>query len=365
MDDYYGVIMAGGGGTRLWPLSRRAHPKQSLRLLGERTLFQMAVDRMEPLIPPDRILVATTVDQAALLRQQAPHIPVSNYLIEPEPRGTASVIGLAALEVVRRDPEGVMACLTADHRIGNVKVFRALLSAAYKAALAGRLVTLGITPTMAATGYGYIERGASLPAIDGFQVFGVESFKEKPAQAKAEAYLASGRFDWNSGMFVWRAAVILEAISSLMPDLSAGLAKIRPALGSERAAEAIKQVWHGLQSQTVDYGIMEKAQNVIVIAAVDLGWLDIGNWDRLFEALPPDEAGNLILVGRSLLVDTHNSLILQSDELGSDKLAVALGIKDLIIIDTPDVLLVCSRSQAERLRQVVGMLQGGELERYL
>jgi mannose-1-phosphate guanylyltransferase len=365
MDDYFGVIMAGGGGTRLWPLSRREHPKQSLRLLGERTLFQMAVDRMEPLIPASRILVATTADQAGSLREQAPQIPQANYLIEPEPRGTASAIGLAALEVARRAPQGVMACLTADHRIGNVDAFRALLAAAYKAALAGNLITLGIHPTSAATGYGYIERAAPLEPIDGFQVFQVGSFKEKPAQAQAETYLASGRYDWNSGMFVWRAAVILEAIVHLMPELAAGLSVIEPALGSEKAAEVVGRVWAGLQSQTIDYGIMEKVHNAVVIAAGDLEWLDIGSWDRLFEALPSDGAGNLMLAKTLLQVDTRGSLILQSEELESDRLVAVLGVKDLIIIDTPDVLLVCSRNRAEDLRQLVGGLQGGDLERYL
>jgi mannose-1-phosphate guanylyltransferase len=209
--NYYAVIMAGGGGTRLWPLSRKARPKQMLRLLEERSLFQTSVQRLDGVFPPDRIYVVTVEEQAAELQQQCPQIPLENYLLEPMPRGTASVIGLAAVALKNRDPQAVMAVLTSDHYIGNEPGFRDLLATAYDVAQENYLVTLGISPTFAATGYGYIQRGDMLGKYREYEVYRALRFKEKPADKQAQLMLAAGDHSWNSGMFVWKVDRILDA----------------------------------------------------------------------------------------------------------------------------------------------------------
>ncbi len=226
-DHFYAVIMAGGGGTRLWPLSRKETPKQMLQLIGERTMFQLAVDRLEGLFPAERILVVTVAEQAAGLQEQCPEIPAENYLLEPMPRGTASVVGLAAIELIRRDPEATMAILTADHYIEDIPMFQNLLLAASDVAQRGNLVTLGIVPTFPATGYGYVQRGQELGKFRGVAAYHALRFKEKPDIAKAKEMIAGKDHYWNSGMFIWRVDRILEEIRGLMPDLAGKLVKFR------------------------------------------------------------------------------------------------------------------------------------------
>ena len=230
-DNYYAVIMAGGGGTRLWPLSRRSKPKQMLRLVSDDTLFQMAVNRLDGLFPPERILVVTVKDQAAEMQKQAQQIPEENIIIESMPRGTASVVGLASVVISDRDPNAVMAVLTADHIITGEKQFLQYLQSAYVAAQDGFLVTLGIKPTFPSTGYGYIQQGGYLDEYNGTPVYQVEKFREKPAREIAEKMLETGGFTWNSGMFIWRVEDILEEFTRQMPELSTKLEEISAAIG--------------------------------------------------------------------------------------------------------------------------------------
>ncbi len=364
MDHTYAIIMAGGGGTRLWPLSRRDRPKQAIRLLGDRTLFQLAVDRLKGLLPLAHVFVVTVARQAALLQSQAPEVPAANYLLEPAPRGTASVIGWAAVVLRHRDPEAVMACLTADHYIRNVKAFQRLLRAAFQVAAEGELVTLGISPTHPATGYGYIHRGQRITRIGDLDVYRVLAFREKPDRGTAEAYLRQGTFSWNSGMFVWRADRILDEIARWMPDLHQALREIEAALGTPQEREVLERLWQGLQPETIDYGVMEHADQVAVIPADDLGWWDIGGWDRLFEVLEPDAAGNLVLAPETLVLDSSNSLLFQGAE-GKHRLIALLGVQGLVVVDTGDALLVCSRERAEEVRKVVEELARQGREEYL
>jgi mannose-1-phosphate guanylyltransferase len=361
-ENFYAVIMAGGGGTRLWPLSRKATPKQMLKLFGDRTLFQVAIHRLEGVFDPDHILVVTVADQADQLKQQWPEIPDENYLIEPMPRGTASVVGMAAVALAQRDPRASMAILTADHFIQDEAKFRDLLLAGYDLAQEGYLVTLGITPTYPATGYGYIQHGEELGEYRGSRAYRVVTFKEKPDEAHAKLMLQSGDHDWNSGMFIWRVDRILDEFRWHMPDLAKKLDEIAQTWGSDSRSETVERVWPGIKSETIDYGIMEKAGQVAVLPAKGLGWNDVGSWDSLFDVLPGDENGNIVLGADHIMIDTSRSLVCDS---GSGRLIVTIGVEDLVVIDTGDALLVCRKDAAQQVKTVVNQLKATNRQEYL
>ena len=354
LEHYYAVIMAGGGGTRLWPLSRQARPKQMLALFDERTLFQTTVQRLNGLFPPERIFVVTVEEQAQELQAQCPELPASNFLPEPEPRGTAGVVGLGAVALNHIDPQAVMAVLSADHFIANEMLFRQLLLTSYDVAQDGYLVTLGIEPTFPATGFGYIQKGERLAAHYGMDVHYVKRFKEKPDEAQARAMLSSGEYAWNSGMFIWRVDRIMAEFETQMPDLAIGLDEISRAWGTPQVNETLPRVWSGLITETIDYGVMEKAAQVVVISAAGLRWNDVGSWDSLFDVLESDQHGNIMMGGEHIGLDTHNSLIYVSQQR---RLIVTIGVNDLVVVDTGDVLLVCRRDQAQQVRNVVNQLR--------
>jgi len=355
-EHYYAVIMAGGEGSRLWPLSRQSRPKQMVQLGSERSLFQVAVDRIRDVFPAERIYVVTVASQASDLQRQCPEIPAENFLLEPLPRGTASVAGLAAVALMARDPQAVMAILAADHLIQNVAAFQQLLKEAFGLAQEGFLVTLGIRPTHPATGYGYIQRGELLAGRP-FLAYQVKQFKEKPDEATARKFLLAGDHDWNSGMFIWRAERILEEIRRLMPELAEKLEAISRAWGTPAGVEAMQSTWPGIKPQTIDYGIMEKAGRVAVIPALDLGWNDVGSWESMFEVFQPDSDGNIILDAEHLGLSTTRSLIVSEH---TNRLIVTLGLENIVVVDTQDALLVCSRNQAQRVREVVSLLKSSE-----
>jgi mannose-1-phosphate guanylyltransferase len=363
MEHTYAVIMAGGSGTRLWPVSRKDHPKHTLPLLGEQTLFQTTVDRLSGLLPVERILVVTATDHAAELRQQAPQLPPDNFLLEPEPRGTASVVGLAAVALSRRDPEAVMAVLPSDHFIQNRDLFHLVLRVAVGVARQDYLVTLGITPTFPATGYGYIQRGDLLPEQFAYPVYRVLQFKEKPKEAAALEMLRRGDHSWNSGMFIWRADAILKEFARQMPDLKTALDRVGAAWkDADKRAAVIGSEWPRLETKTIDYGVMEHAERVAVLPASGLGWSDVGNWDSLFDVLLPDESGNIVFGGKHKAVDTYGSLVYGN---GDDRLIVTIGVDELIIVDSGDVLLVCRKDQAQKVREIVERLKKEKQDRYL
>jgi mannose-1-phosphate guanylyltransferase len=354
LEHYYAVIMAGGGGTRLWPLSRQSQPKQMLSLFDARSLFQASVERLEGVFSCDRILVVTVEEQATELQEQSPDIPKDNFLLEPMPRGTASVVGLAAIALRRRDPEAVMAVLTADHYIGDEEKFRHALLAANEVAQDGFLVTLGIKPTYAATGYGYIQQGELLGTYRELKTFKALRFKEKPDDEQARQMLASGDHAWNSGMFVWKVDRILQEFEQQMPSLYNSLMEIDRAWDTSKLKTVIDKVWPALEAETIDYGIMEGAEQVAVIPAADWKWSDVGSWDSLFEVLPTDPEGNIVIGGQHLGIDTSRSLVYVSQE---HRLIVTIGVSDLVLVDTGDVLLVCHKEQAQKVRQVVDTLK--------
>lgn len=359
----YAVIMAGGGGTRLWPVSRKEKPKQLLPLIGQDTLFQSTVARLKDLFPPERILVVTVEEQAHEMKEQAPEIPLENYLLEPGPRGTASVVGLAAMVLQKRDPQAIMAILPSDHFIRNVDLFHYLLTAAFEVADNGYLVTLGITPTTPSTAYGYIQQGKAVDGEYKYPVYSVKSFKEKPDETTAQQLLRSGDHSWNSGMFIWRADVIMNEIRKQMSALAAELEIINEAWGTDKQYEVLNAHWLGLKNETVDYGIMEKAERVAVLPAGGLGWSDVGSWSSLFEVLLPDMNGNISTnAGLHLAHETHNTLVYGG---GNERLIVTIGVDDMVIIDTGDALLVCKTDQSQKVKEVVEHLKKHRQESFL
>lgn len=361
LEHTHAVIMAGGGGTRLWPLSRRDRPKQLIPLVEDRTLFQSTVERLEGAFPPERILVVTIAEHAAQLREQAQHIPGENFVLEPASRGTAPAIGLAAVVLHRRDPQALMAVLPSDHYIRNRDLFYLLLRVAIDVAEKDYLVTLGITPTYPATAYGYIQRGERLPEQFIYPAYRVQRFKEKPTEMQARAMLASGDHSWNSGMFIWRAKAILDEFARQMPELKSALDSIATAWGTTRQQEVLRSVWTGLKPETIDYGIMEHAERVAVLPAGGLEWSDMGSWDALFDVLLPDKDGNIVFSGHHVPLDTMNSLVYGNND---ERLIVTIGVDSLIIVDGGDVLLVCRKDQAQKVRQVVENLKKSDKEHY-
>jgi mannose-1-phosphate guanylyltransferase len=361
-ENYYAVIMAGGGGTRLWPISRRSHPKQMMELEKDRSLFQIAVDRLEGLFPPERIFVVTVEDQAVGLKKICPQIPRENFLIEPFPKGTASVVGLAAivLEHIRKD--ATMVILTADHFIENVSGFQHVLRAGFEVSQANQLVTLGIEPTFASTGYGYIQRGEFFGNFQGLDVYSVNQFTEKPRLEVAEKYIQGGNHFWNSGMFIWRTEEILKEFVCQMPDLYSILLEIKTHLAEEGWNDDITEFWSKIHPQTIDYGIMEHAQDVVVIPAGNLGWNDVGAWDSLHEVLQRDREGNIIHHPNHIGLETKNTIIFSKE---SERLIVTIGINDLVIIETEDALLICPREEVQRVKEIVNQLKEEKREKYL
>jgi mannose-1-phosphate guanylyltransferase len=355
----FAVIMAGGKGSRFWPRSRERMPKHLLDILGERTIIRETVDRIRPLVPAERTLIVTGRNHAAELIRQLPEIPVKNILIEPVGRNTAPCIGLAALHILKRAADAVMLVLPSDHRIGDEAVFREVLRAAAGAASRGdSLVTIGIRPTGPETGYGYIEQGDLFSTSGNEKIHRVRSIREKPPREQAEQFFQQGGFSWNSGMFVWKASAILKAIERFLPELHRGLVEIGDALGTDREEEVVGTIYSGLQSVSIDYGVMEKAEDVLVIPG-DFGWSDVGSWDTLWEVAGKDPDGNAIR-GPFLGIDTADSLV-----HSPGKLAVLVGVRDLLVIETDDALLICRRGRSQDVRKVTELLEREGLTDYL
>jgi len=347
----FAVIMAGGKGARFWPRSRERMPKHLLDISSERTMIRETVDRIRPLVPAERTLIVTGKSHAAELIRQLPEIPPENILIEPVGRNTAPCIGLAALHILRRVPDAVMLVLPSDHRIGDESAFRKVLQEAVVEVDRGNpLVTIGIRTTeRPETGYGYIEKGDPLPNRGDAGTSGVRAIREKPSREQAAEFIRRGDL-WNSGMFVWKASTIMNAIERFLPDLHRGLLQIREALGTDREEGVVESIYAGLKSVSIDYGVMEKAKNVLVVPGA-FDWSDLGSWDALWEVSEKDENGNVVR-GEFIAIDAADSLI-QS----AGKLVALVGVKDLLVVETKDVLLVCRRGRSQDVRKIVETLE--------
>jgi mannose-1-phosphate guanylyltransferase len=359
----YGFIMAGGVGSRLWPRSRRNSPKQFLDLTSKETMLQDAYRRLLPIIPAERILIGTGTDYVATVREQLPDLPPANIVVEPSGRGTAPAIGLGALHIQRaagsQASEAVMVVVTADHHIGDGPLFRRVLLAAAETAQSGRLVTLGIMPSFASTGYGYIQRGELLQTLDSIPVYRALRFTEKPDASTAQQFLDSGAYSWNSGMFIWQVQTICAEFERQMPDLWAQMGEIKDAFNTPREQAVLERVWAAVAKETIDYGIMEHARDVAVIPA-DIDWNDIGSWQTLMDLLQSDACIGLdagvgpgnVITGEHVILDTHNTLV-----HSPQKLVATIGLRDLIIVETEDALLVCPQDRSQDVRKIVELLR--------
>ncbi len=346
---YTAVIMAGGVGERFWPKSRQHCPKQFLSLTADgETMIQKTVKRLLPLVKLEDIYLMTNADYLSLVHEQLPQIPEENILAEPCPRNTAPAIGLAASLIARKEQDAVMFFLPSDHLIQHEEKFISALQKAAQAALQGeKLITLGIQPTYPETGYGYIHYRKT----SGDDVFPVEKFVEKPNLPKAEKYLHSGEYLWNSGMFIWKASSILENIRKYMPDLFQGLQPIVKAYHTAQFEEILYQQFPLLPSESIDFGVMEKAEHIFTIRG-DFGWDDVGSWLALERINPTDEQHNYF-DGEIISSDVKNCTVSGNGK----KIIAMLGVEDLVVVDTKDALLICHKQQTQEIKKILAQLK--------
>lgn len=361
MENYYALILAGGGGTRLWPVSRKEKPKQMLSLVDDMTMFQMAVRRLSPMFPPSRIFVVTGRNYAEEMREDAPEIPIENFIIEPFARDSGPAVALSLAVIAERDPQAVVTMLTADHYIANEEKFRDVLAVAYQIAQQDKIVTLGIKPNEPSTGFGYIERGARLGAIDGHAYHVATRFTEKPDIVKATQFVASGRYSWNSGMFIWKVSQGLAEFERQQPQMYDLIHAIRQAIGTSEYETILEQAWEKIPKKSIDYAIMEGAKQMTVIPT-DIGWSDVGTWASVFDVLEKDELGNCVkgkLADKFIPLDTHKTFVY------SDRLIVTIGVEDLIVVETDGVLLICHKDRSQEVKEVVTYLSENGSQDYL
>lgn len=366
----HAIILAGGRGTRFWPRSRTRTPKQLLNIVGHNTMLEQTVERLAPLFPPSRQWVVTNKEQAAAVRKQMPGVPASNILAEPVGRNTAAAIGLAAAHLLHsgmgKANDALMAVLPADHYIAKPASYLKIVRAALHVAQApGSLVVLGIPPSRPETGFGYIERSNSKAVnADGASVFTVRQFTEKPELARAKKYVASGRYFWNAGMFFWRVSTFLGNLEKFLPKTHDALMTLAGEIGTSRYERTLARIYPQLENISVDYAILEQvtrraaAPSVFVLPA-EVGWSDIGSWAAVYELLAR-KAGENVSAGKFTALDAQGNFF-----WSPKKLVAAIGIRDLIVVETEDALLLCPRERAQDVGKIVKWLEAEKLSELL
>lgn len=347
--NHYGLILAGGRGTRFWPVSRRTRAKQVLPFLSERSLIQETVDRLKPILPPERIFVITNEPLRDTIIRQLPEVPKRQIIAEPAQRNTAPCIALAAQIVQEIDPKGVLGVFPSDHLIEKPARYRQLLKPAFQAAEQGKIAVLGIQPRWPETGYGYIEFDKGV-VRGGKEALPVRRFREKPDLATAKKFVAAKRFYWNAGMFFWKVETVLNEMRKHQPKTATLLASL-PSWTSRQFSKVLAEVYPKTDSISIDFAVLEKADNVVGVAADEIGWNDLGSWNAVYELLPRDAQENVLRHD----VAAHHSSGCYVDARG--KLVALLGVKDLIVVDTPDALLVADRSRAQEVGDIVKALE--------
>jgi mannose-1-phosphate guanylyltransferase len=354
----HAVILAGGRGTRFWPRSRTRTPKQLINIAGQQTMLEQTMERLAPLFPPSRIWVVTNEEQAAAVRRQLPEVPPRNVLTEPTGRNTAAAIGLAAVHLQRRSQsDTLMAVLPADHFISRAAKYRQIVRAALNvAAKPGALVVLGIPPTRAETGYGYIELAKQKMKVAGITAHAVRRFTEKPSAGRARRYVASGRYLWNAGMFFWRTSTFLDNLERHLPKTHAALLRLAEAMGTPRYHATLRRTYPRLENISIDYAVLEPAsrdprRSPVFVLPAPIGWNDLGSWAAVYELLAR-RAGENVSAGRFLALQAQSNFL-----WSPGKFVAAVGVEDLVLVDTPDAILICARERAQDVSRVVKWLE--------
>jgi mannose-1-phosphate guanylyltransferase len=347
----YAIVMAGGSGTRFWPVSVQKRPKQLLRLAGDKSMIRATVERILPLAPFDRVMVVTGASHADALAAELPEVPPDMIIAEPMGRNTAPCIALAAYRLRSVDPDAVMVVLAADHLIVDEPKFLDAVQRAVDTAKSGEwLITFGVVPDRAETGYGYIKLKGRPAECAPNTPLPVERFVEKPDRATAEAYLASGAYLWNSGMFVWKVSDIVAACERFLPEMSALAQQAADGIGTRDQLKAMTSAYERMTAESIDTGVMEKAPNVLCIP-IDVGWNDVGSWPALEHVWPADESGNYVR-GELAALDATGCVVSVPD-----KVTAIIGLDDLIVVDTPHALLVCPKNRAQDVKKIQKMLE--------
>ncbi len=360
MNNNYCLIMAGGSGTRFWPRSRKAKPKQFLTIFGNESLIQATISRFAHFIPEESIFIVSNKGQKEVLEEQTSRLPKENLIYEPVGKNTLPAIGLAALFIAKNDPDGMMVVSPADHLTQNDALFQETIESAAKIANEKNgIVTIGITPNSPATGYGYIEIADEIKIGQTIKSFAVNRFVEKPNLETAQAYITSGKFFWNAGIFVFKVSVFLEAVQKYAPKLYADLLKIAETIGTDSYEEVLDKIYNQVDAISIDYGIMEKADNVYLVQG-DFVWNDLGSWEEVYKYDPQKDETQNTASGEVIFVDSKNSYV-----SAPNSLVAVVGLDDVIVVQEGDTILVCKRDRAEDIKAVVGEITKRKLEQYL